>query len=163
MQLRGLGDPRPRRGRARSTCRCHRLLNLYVGRRAQLHRRRPSAFLGERRRDRTPFVIGVAGSVAVGKSTIARLLRELLARWPETPRGSSWSPPTASCCPNAELERRGLMQRKGFPETYDRRALLRFVADVKSGARRGARAGLLAPDLRHRARRADRSCASPTS
>ncbi len=81
----------------------------------------------------TPFVVGVAGSVAVGKSTIARLLRELMSRWPGTPRvelvttdGFLYS--------NAELERRGLMDRKGFPESYDRRALLEFLTEVKSGA-----------------------------
>ena len=75
----------------------------------------------------------MAGSVAVGKSTIARLLRELMSRWPGTPRvelvttdGFLYS--------NAELERRGLMDRKGFPESYDRRALVRFLTDVKSGA-----------------------------
>jgi type I pantothenate kinase len=74
----------------------------------------------------------LAGADAVGKSTTARLLQELLSRWPGTPRvelgttdGFLW--------PNAELERRNLLQRKGFPESYDRRALLRFVAEVKSG------------------------------
>ncbi len=78
-------------------------------------------------------MIGIAGSVSVGKSTTARLLRLLLARWPQHPRvelvttdGFLW--------PNAELERRGLMARKGFPESYDRRALLRFVTDVKAGS-----------------------------
>ena len=81
----------------------------------------------------TRFVVGVAGSVAVGKSTIARLLRELMSRWPGTPRvelvttdGFLYS--------NEELERRGIMHRKGFPESYDRRALVRFLTDVKSGA-----------------------------
>lgn len=81
----------------------------------------------------TPFVVGVAGSVAVGKSTVARLLRELMSRWPGTPRvelvttdGFLYS--------NAELERRGLMDRKGFPESYDRRALIEFLTKVKSGA-----------------------------
>jgi type I pantothenate kinase len=81
---------------------------------------------------RTPFVVGIAGSVAVGKSTTARLLRELLAAWPEHPRVSLITT-DGFLLPNAELERRGLMQRKGFPESYDRRALLRFVMAVKSG------------------------------
>ncbi|MBP2437394.1 type I pantothenate kinase [Microbacterium amylolyticum] len=93
--------------------------------------REVGAFLGEDQ-PRIPFVVGVAGSVAVGKSTVARLLRELTSRWSETPRvelvttdGFLYS--------NAELERRGLMNRKGFPESYDRRALVDFVTRVKSG------------------------------
>ena len=90
------------------------------------------AFLREPQPQRTPFVIGVAGSVAVGKSTTARLLQALLSQSPQhsnvqlvTTDGFLW--------PNAELERRGILQRKGFPESYDRRALLRFVVDIKSG------------------------------
>jgi type I pantothenate kinase len=81
----------------------------------------------------TPFVIGVAGSVAVGKSTIARLLRELVSRWPDTPRVELVTT-DGFLYPNAELERRGLMSRKGFPESYDRRGLVHFLTDVKSGA-----------------------------
>jgi type I pantothenate kinase len=81
----------------------------------------------------TPFVIGVAGSVAVGKSTVSRLLRELLSRDPETPNIALITT-DGFLYPNAELERRGIPHRKGFPESYDRRALLRFVTDIKSGA-----------------------------
>lgn len=107
-----------------------RLLNFYVAATAGLHRI-TTDFLGERP-ERTPFVIGVAGSVAVGKSTTSRILRELLARWPGTPRVELVTT-DGFLLPNAELERRGLLERKGFPESYDRRALLRFVAEVKSG------------------------------
>ncbi len=81
----------------------------------------------------TPFVVGVAGSVAVGKSTVARLLRELMSRWPGTPRVELVTT-DGFLLPNSELERRGIMDRKGFPESYDRRALLEFLTKVKSGA-----------------------------
>ncbi|MCI0384869.1 type I pantothenate kinase [Streptomyces sp. CNQ085] len=113
-----------------------RLLNLYVGATHGL-RGALNTFLGDAgggngAQRGTPFVIGVAGSVAVGKSTVARLLRALLARWPEHPRVELVTT-DGFLFPNAELHRRGLMSRKGFPESYDRRALTRFVADVKSG------------------------------
>lgn len=107
-----------------------RLLNFYVAGTAGLHQV-TTDFLGERPA-KTPFVIGVAGSVAVGKSTTARLLRELLARWDDTPRVELITT-DGFLYPNAELERRGLLERKGFPEAYDRRALVRFVSEVKSG------------------------------
>ncbi len=108
-----------------------RLLNLYVAGTGELHRV-TSKFLFEKQQ-RTPFVIGVAGSVAVGKSTTSRVLRELLGRWPDTPRVELVTT-DGFLYPNKVLEKRKLMQRKGFPESYDRRALLDFVAEVKSGA-----------------------------
>jgi len=107
-----------------------RLLNLYVAQTQGLHSS-TSAFLGERAR-RTPFIIGVAGSVAVGKSTVSRVLRELLSRWEGTPNVALVTT-DGFLYPNAELEARGIMHRKGFPESYDRLALLQFVADIKSG------------------------------
>jgi type I pantothenate kinase len=131
VQLRGIGEPLEMAEVTDVYLPLSRLLNLYAAGARQLHRA-TSDFLGERARP-TPFVIGVAGSVAVGKSTIARLLRELLARWEDTPRVELVTT-DGFLFPNAELTRRGLMERKGFPESYDRRALLRFVADVKSGA-----------------------------
>ena len=131
VQLRGLGDPLDMREVAEVYLPLSRLLSLYAAGTKQLHRV-TSDFLGERAA-RTPFVIGVAGSVAVGKSTIARLLRELLGRWEDTPHVELVTT-DGFLLPNAQLEKRGLMERKGFPESYDRRALLRFVTEIKSGA-----------------------------
>ncbi|WP_211373479.1 type I pantothenate kinase [Agromyces allii] len=131
VQLRGLGEPLDMRELAEVYLPLSRLLNLYVGGTKAL-RSATGEFLRERV-ESTPFVIGVAGSVAVGKSTIARVLRELLARWEHTPRVELITT-DGFLFPNAELERRGLMARKGFPESYDRRALLRFVSEVKAGA-----------------------------
>ncbi|HMV47812.1 MAG TPA: type I pantothenate kinase [Blastocatellia bacterium] len=107
-----------------------RLLNLYVAATQSLHEA-THTFLGDNTA-KVPYVIGVAGSVAVGKSTTARILQALLARWRNHPKvdlittdGFLYS--------TAVLESRGLMKRKGFPESYDRRRLVKFVADVKSG------------------------------
>ena len=90
------------------------------------------AFLHAPQSRRTPFVIGIAGSVAVGKSTTARLLQELLSHSAEHARVELVTT-DGFLFPNAELERRGILDRKGFPESYDRKALLRFVMEVKSG------------------------------
>ncbi|WP_443060399.1 type I pantothenate kinase [Streptomyces sp. NBC_00459] len=109
-----------------------RLLNLYIGATDGL-RGALNTFLGEQgAQTGTPFVIGVAGSVAVGKSTVARLLQALLSRWPEHPRVELVTT-DGFLLPTEELTARGLMSRKGFPESYDRRALTRFVADIKAG------------------------------
>ncbi len=129
-RLRGLGDRIDLTEVEEVYLPLSRLLNFYVGAMAGLHRI-TSEFLGERP-EKTPFVIGVAGSVAVGKSTTARLLQELLSRWPGTPRVELVTT-DGFLYPNAELSRRNLLQRKGFPESYNRRALLRFVAEVKAG------------------------------
>lgn len=90
------------------------------------------SFLQEQYHRPTPFIIGIAGSVAVGKSTVARLLRLLLSRWKRTPRVDLITT-DGFLYPNAELKRRGLMSRKGFPESYDRAALIEFVARIKAG------------------------------
>jgi type I pantothenate kinase len=129
-RLSGLGDRIDLREVEEVYLPLSRLIRLYVAGTEGLHAA-TSTFLGEGP-DRTPFVLGIAGSVAVGKSTTARILRELLSRWPGTPRVELVTT-DGFLLPNAELERRGLLQRKGFPESYDRRALLRFVSDVKSG------------------------------
>ncbi|WP_201518540.1 type I pantothenate kinase [Gulosibacter hominis] len=130
LRLRSLGDPVDIAEVREVYVPLSRLLNLHIMNARELHRA-TSSFVGERSA-RTPFVIGVAGSVAVGKSTVARLLRELLRRWDDTPRVELVTT-DGFLYPNAELKRRGIMHRKGFPESYDQRALLRFVTQVKSG------------------------------
>ena len=107
-----------------------RLLNLYVAATQDLHRA-TDTFLGSLAA-KVPFVIGIAGSVAVGKSTTSRILQALLSRWPDHPEVTLVTT-DGFLYPNAELERRGLLERKGFPESYDTAALVRFVGQVKSG------------------------------
>ncbi|MEQ1699501.1 MAG: type I pantothenate kinase, partial [Ilumatobacteraceae bacterium] len=108
-----------------------RLLNLYVAATQQLHKA-SAAFLGTLA-PKVPYVIGVAGSVAVGKSTFARILQALLARWPDHPKVDLVTT-DGFLHPNRVLEERNIMNRKGFPESYDTRRLLQFLRDLKSGA-----------------------------
>ncbi|MQA07957.1 MAG: type I pantothenate kinase [Pseudonocardiaceae bacterium] len=131
-RLRGLGDPVDLEEVADVYLPLSRLINLQVAARQRLHSA-TNTFLNEEGCGRVPFVIGIAGSVAVGKSTTARLLRTLLARWPDHPTVDLVTT-DGFLLPKAELLRRNLLHRKGFPESYDRRALLRFIAEVKSGA-----------------------------
>jgi type I pantothenate kinase len=107
-----------------------RLLNLHVRAVQALHRA-SRTFLGNDT-EKVPFIIGLAGSVAVGKSTTARVLQALLSRWPSHPSVALVTT-DGFLFPNVVLESRGLMHRKGFPESYDRTALVRFLADVKAG------------------------------
>lgn len=108
-----------------------RLLSLYVAATQGLFKATQRFLLAESE-VKVPYIIGVAGSVAVGKSTTARVLKALLSRWPNTPKVELVTT-DGFLMPNAELERRGLMQRKGFPESYDGSAILRFLSDVKAG------------------------------
>jgi type I pantothenate kinase len=110
-----------------------RLLNLHVAAAQELHAV-TSRFLGRQDR-RVPYILGIAGSVAVGKSTTARVLRALLARWPDHPRVDLITT-DGFLHPNAELKRRGLMNRKGFPNSFDTARLLNFLHEVKSGKER---------------------------
>jgi type I pantothenate kinase len=106
------------------------LLSLYATSVQSLHESTTDFFGSSQAR--TPFIIGIAGSVAVGKSTVARLLKLLMKRWAGIPNVELVTT-DGFLYPNSELERRGLMSKKGFPESYDRKALLQFVSDIKSG------------------------------
>ncbi len=118
-----------------------RLLSLYVAARQNLFRAQ-QGFLGTEDA-KMPYIIGIGGSVAVGKSTTARVLQALLARWPNVPKVDLVTT-DGFLYPNAVLEREGLMDKKGFPESYDVPALLRFLSDIKAGRRR-----VLAPIYSH--------------
>jgi type I pantothenate kinase len=117
------------------------LLYLHVGATQSLYRA-ARAFLAEEDKE-VPYVVGIAGSVAAGKSTVARVLRALISRWPGSPQVGLVST-DGFLYPNRELQARGLMERKGFPESYDLPLLLRFLADIKSG-----RDGVSAPIYSH--------------
>lgn len=107
-----------------------RLLNLYVATTQELHAA-TNTFLNSTT-EKVPYIIGIAGSVAVGKSTSARILQALLSRWPNHPKVELVTT-DGFLYPNRILEERGLMGRKGFPESYNIRRLIRFMADIKSG------------------------------
>ena len=110
-----------------------RLLNLYVAATQRLYTA-TRTFLGTSD-GKTPYIIGIGGSVAVGKSTTARVLRALLQRWPNTPKVELVTT-DGFLFPNAVLQSEGLMERKGFPESYDLPALLAFLSEIKAGAPR---------------------------
>jgi type I pantothenate kinase len=129
-RLRGVNDPVSIQEVEEIYLPLSRLLSLHVAAVQQLHDT-AGRFLG-RETAKVPYVIGIAGSVAVGKSTFARLLQVLLARWPSHPRVDLVTT-DGFLLPNRILHARGLMQRKGFPESYDLKHLIRFLADVKSG------------------------------
>jgi type I pantothenate kinase len=109
-----------------------RLLNLYVSAIQSLHKA-TDTFLGHLPA-KVPYLIGIAGSVAVGKSTMARILQALLSRWPDHPKVDLITT-DGFLHPTSVLEKRGLMNRKGFPESYDQRRLVHFLTEIKSGKR----------------------------
>lgn len=129
-ELRGLADPIDLGEVEDVYLPLSRLLRLYYEASAGL-RETVGAFLGEQIRP-APFTVAIAGSVAVGKSTTARVLRTLISRWPARPHTELVTTDNF-LYPNAVLAERGLTDRKGFPESYDRRALLRFVQQVRAG------------------------------
>ncbi len=133
QRLRSLNDPIDLEEVRRIYLSLSRLLSAHVEASQLLFSQR-KAFLNIEDAVKTPFIIGVAGSVAVGKSTTARVLKELLARWPSSPKvdlvttdGFLW--------PNDILRERSMMDRKGFPESYDVASVLRFLSDIKAGRR----------------------------
>ncbi len=133
QRLRSMNDPIDLEEVRRIYLSMSRLLSAHVEASQLLFRQR-QVFFGTDDAVKTPFIIGIAGSVAVGKSTTARVLKELLQRWPSSPKvdlvttdGFLW--------PNEVLRRESLMERKGFPESYDVGALLRFLSAIKSGQR----------------------------
>ena len=133
MQLQSLNDPISIDEVAAIYLPLSRLLSLYVAATQGLFKATQRFLLAENDA-KVPYIIGVAGSVAVGKSTTARVLKALLARWPNTPKVDLITT-DGFLLPNAELTRLGLMERKGFPESYDTGKLLHFLADIKAGKR----------------------------
>jgi type I pantothenate kinase len=130
VRLRALNDPVQLEEVSDIYLPLSRLLYFYVEAAQELHRA-TRQFFG-RSDAKRPFIIGIAGSVAVGKSTTARILKALLARWPVSPKVDLVTT-DGFLFPNAYLREEGLMERKGFPESYDRTALLAFLNDIKAG------------------------------
>jgi len=133
VQLQSLNDPISLDEVAAIYLPLSRLLSLYVAATQGLFKATQRFLLAEKE-EKVPYIIGVAGSVAVGKSTTARVLKALLARWPNTPKVDLVTT-DGFLLPNAELTRLNLMERKGFPESYDTGKLLHFLADIKAGKR----------------------------
>lgn len=130
LRLRSLGDPLQLDEVEDIYLPLSRLLSFYVEATQGLHRATQN-FLGHTEA-KMPFIIGVAGSVAAGKSTTARILKTMLARWASSPKVDLVTT-DGFLLPNAVLKAEGLMERKGFPESYDQRALLGFLSDIKAG------------------------------
>lgn len=130
LRLRSMNDPISLEEVERIYLSMSRLLSSHVEAAQQLFAQR-SQFLNFTG-NKTPFIIGIAGSVAVGKSTTARILKEVLARWPSSPKVDLVTT-DGFLKPNAVLQSEGLMERKGFPESYDVSALLRFLSSIKAG------------------------------
>ena len=131
-QLRGFNEPVSLDEIAQVFLPLSRLINIHVMAARSLSSALETGFLG-RPRTNVPYIIGIAGSVAVGKSTFARLLQAVLSRWADHPRVELVTT-DGFLLPTGVLEQRGLLQRKGFPESYDLRQLIAFLAAVKSGA-----------------------------
>lgn len=129
-QLHGLNEPLTKEEVTQIYVPLSRLLNLYVTAAQELHAT-TNAFLGSQV-TKVPYIIGIAGSVAVGKSTTARVLQRLLAAWPNHPKVALVTT-DGFLYPNRVLEQRNIMNRKGFPESYDIRRLVQFLANLKSG------------------------------
>jgi type I pantothenate kinase len=130
QRLRALNDPISLEEAEEIYLPLSRLISLYVEATQTLHLA-SRRFLGSNG-SKVPYIIGVAGSVAVGKSTTSRILRALLQRWPSSPKVDLVTT-DGFLYPNAVLEARGMMERKGFPESYDRRRFVAFLSDIKSG------------------------------
>lgn len=133
-RLRALNDPISMDEAEKVYLPLTRLLSFYVEAVQGLNQAAAN-FLGKKYSARTPFIIGVSGSVAVGKSTTARILHALMQRWPSSPKVDLVTT-DGFLLPNKVLEERSLMMRKGFPESYDRARFVKFLTDVKSGHRR---------------------------